>query len=355
MVEPGAFTLVGRVRVEPNVVLAPMSGITDSTYRALVKELNPGAVGLVVSELVSIEAMARRDPRTHRRLRYLPGERPISIQFFGADPVRMAEAGAIAESLGADVIDVNCGCPAPKVVKKGGGAQLMREPVLLAAILRALGRALTIPYTVKIRAGWDDGSRNAVEVARLAEGEGASMVAVHGRTRAQLYTGVCDWELIARVKRAVKIPVVGSGDIAGAEQAMERLRTSEVDGVMIGRASLGNPWIFREVAALRAGLPPPAVGAAERLRAVGGLIGRLSAELPAGSILGRARGLACRMVKNVRGGAVLREALSRAPSIEAMRELIERAATRAGDEPACVAALGSTARSRGVDPAGIGS
>lgn len=323
---PAGFTIGGRVRVEPNLVLAPMSGITDSAFRALVKELNPGAVGLVVTELISIEALARHDLRTHRMLRYRPHERPLSIQLFGSDPVRMAEAAAIAQDLGADVIDVNCGCPAPKIVKKGGGAELMRRPDVLATILRALGRVLTIPYTVKLRAGWDDGSRNAVEVARMAEGEGAAMIAVHGRTRAQLYSGAPDWDLTARVKQAVRVPVLGSGDIETAAQAIERLCTSGVDGIMIGRATLGHPWIFREVAALRAGLPPPPVTLDERLGAVDMLLTRLEAELPPGSALGRARGLACRMVKHVRGSAALREALTRAPSLAAMRALLAAAA-----------------------------
>jgi nifR3 family TIM-barrel protein len=238
----------------------------------------------------------------------------------------MAEAAAIAEGLGADVIDVNCGCPVPKVVKKGGGAELMRQGPTLAAILGALRRVLSIPYTVKIRAGWDESSRNAVEVARLAEGEGAAMIAVHGRTRAQLYAGRSDWELIAAVKRAVRVPVVGSGDIEHASDALERLRTTGVDGVMIGRATLGHPWIFREIAALRAGVTPPPVTLGERLAAIDMLLARLAADLPPESALGRARGLACRMIKFVRGGAVLREALTRAPSIAAMRGLLADAA-----------------------------
>jgi nifR3 family TIM-barrel protein len=322
---PASFS-IGPVRVEPNLVLAPMSGITDSAYRALVKETNPGAVGLVVTELISIEALARHDLRTHRMLRYLPHERPLSIQLFGAEPARMAEAAAIAQDLGADVIDVNCGCPAPKVTRKGGGAGLMREPDVLQAILRALGRTLTIPYTVKLRAGWDASSINAVEVARMAEGEGVSMITVHGRTRQQLYTGSPDWELTAAVKRAVRVPVVGSGDVTSAAQALSRLASSGVDGVMIGRGTLGNPWIFREIAALRGGTTPPVVTPRERFAAIATLITRLEAELPPPSAIGRARGLACRMVKHVRGGAALRELLCRAPSIAAMRDLLARAA-----------------------------
>ncbi len=318
---------VRSVRVDPNVVLAPMSGITDTVFRGFVKALNPGSVGLVVTELISIEALARGNVRTRDMLRYRQAERPLAMQLFGADPARMAEAALIAEELGADVIDVNCGCPAPKVTRKGGGAELMRQPATLAAILRALRRVTTVPYTVKIRAGWDDGSRNAVEIARLAEGEGAAMIAVHGRTRAQLYAGVSDWALTARVKQAVAVPVVGSGDIATAAEALERLRASGVDGVMIGRAAISHPWIFREIAALRRGERVPLVTPAERCGAVDDLLVRLAEDRPPVAALGRARGLACRMLKSLRGGAALREAITRAPSIAALRELIARAAT----------------------------
>jgi nifR3 family TIM-barrel protein len=328
---------IGPLRIAPNLVLAPMSGITDSAYRSLVKELNPGAVGLVVTELISVEALARHNLRTHQMLRYRPHERPLSIQLFGAEPARMAEAAAIAEDLGADVIDLNCGCPAPKVTKKGGGAQLMRDPALLATIVRALRRAVRVPVTVKIRAGWDAGSRNAVEVARLAEGEGAAMIAVHGRTREQLYTGEPDWRLTAAVKEAVRVPVLGSGDVVTAAQALARLRETGVDGVMIGRGSLGHPWIFREIAALQRGAVPPVPSTAERLDAVVRLLTRLEEDLPPGSALGRARGLACRMIKHVRGGAHLRERLVRAPSVAAMRALLGDAAESSTFEDAAPA------------------
>jgi len=333
VVPPPTGFMVGPVRVEPNVILAPMSGITDSAYRSVVKDLNPGAVGLVVTEFVSIEALARQNLRTHRMLRYLPRERPLSIQLFGASPARMAEAALIAQDLGADIVDVNCGCPVPKVVRKGGGAELMRQPAILADVFRALRRTLAIPYTVKIRAGWDDQSRNAVEIARMAEGEGVAMIAVHGRTRQQLYTGRSDWEIIAAVKRAVRVPVVGSGDIEHAADAVQRLATTGVDGVMIGRGSLGHPWIFREIATLRAGGSPAPVGLAERVAAIDLLLGRLAGDLPPESAIGRARGLACRMIKFVRGGAAIREALTRAPSIDAMRALLAAAVVEAEAAP----------------------
>ncbi len=313
---------IGSVVVAPNVVLAPMSGITDSAYRSIVKEQNPGAVGLVVTELVSIEALTRQNLRTKNMMRFRDLERPISIQLFGADPGRMADSARMAQDLGADVVDVNCGCPAPKVTKRGGGAELMRRPNVLQDILQALRRTLTIPFTVKIRAGWDDGSRNAVEVARMAEGEGVQAIAVHGRTRTQLYTGEADWDLVARVKQAVQVPVIGIGDITTAAGALTRLREAGVDGVMVGRATLAHPWIFREIDALQRGLPIVPVTVSERFGAVDRLIQRLEAELPPTAALGRSRGLACRMVKHLRGGAELRVALTRAPTTTAMREIL---------------------------------
>jgi nifR3 family TIM-barrel protein len=302
-----------------------MSGITDSSYRSLVKELNPGAVGLVVTELISIEALTRQNLRTRGMLHYRPAEQPLSIQLFGADPDRMADAARMAQDLGADIIDVNCGCPAPKVTKKGGGAELMRKIPVLQEILQALRHVLTIPFTVKIRAGWDESSRNAVAVAHMAEGEGVQAITVHGRTRTQLYSGEPDWELVAQVKQAVRVPVIGSGDIITAAGALQRLAASGVDGVMVGRATLANPWIFREIDALQRGLLVPAITPTERFSAIDRLIARLEEELPAGAALGRSRGLACRMVKHLRGGAELRAALTRAPSTAAMRELLAAA------------------------------
>jgi tRNA-dihydrouridine synthase len=203
----------------------------------------------------------------------------------------------------------------------------MRQTAVLQEILAGLRRVLTIPFTVKIRAGWDEGSRNAVEVARMAEGEGVSAIAVHGRTRTQLYTGEADWELVARVKQAVRVPVIGSGDVTTAAGALDRLATTGVDGLMVGRATLAHPWIFREIDALQRGLPIPPIAPAERCAAVDRLIARLAEDLPPSAALGRARGLACRMVKHLRGGAELRHALTRAPSTTAMREILAAAGT----------------------------
>ncbi|HVN86331.1 MAG TPA: tRNA dihydrouridine synthase DusB [Candidatus Binatia bacterium] len=318
---------VGAVRVSPNAILAPMSGITDSVFRRAVKEANPGAVGLVVTELISIEALSRRDEKSLRMLRSAAIEQPLSIQLFGADPDRMAEAARLAADCGAAVIDINCGCPVPKVVKRGGGAELMRQSTVLAKMLRAIRRAVALPVTVKIRAGWDESLRNAVEVARMVQAEGAAMVAVHGRTRVQLYSGVSDWNLIAAVKAAVRIPVVGSGDIDSAHTALRRMHETGVDGVMIGRGALTNPWMFQQLAALRAGrvVTPPAEREVWQL--IANLIERLASEVHPAAALGRGRGLVCRMTRGLPYSAALREMITRAPSLDAMLQLVrERAA-----------------------------
>lgn len=323
---------VGTVRIAPNVVLAPMSGITDSIFRRAVKEANPNAVGLVVTELISIEALSRREEKSLRMLEGAAVEHPLSIQLFGSDPARMAEAARVAVDRGADIIDINCGCPVPKVVKRGGGAELMRQAARLGEMVRAIGRAVSVPVTVKIRAGWDDGSRNAVEIARVVEGEGAAMVAIHGRTRLQLYAGACDWDLIAQVKTSVRIPVVGSGDIDSAATAWRRLRETGVDGVMIGRGALTNPWMFQQLADLRAGLPvtPPAEGEVWRL--ITNLIERIAREIHPKVALGRGRGLVCRMTRGLPYSAALRETVTRAPSLEAMLDLLRIRCAQTGGE-----------------------
>ena len=309
---------IGRVRIAPNIVLAPMSGITDLAFRRVIKEANPGAVGLVVSELISVEALSRDRRKSLRILRSAASEQPLSIQLFGWEPERMAEAARVAVDHGAAIVDINCGCPVPKVVKRGGGAELMRQADRLRLALHAVRRAVSVPVTVKIRAGWDDSSRNAVEIARMLEAEGAAMVAIHGRTRRQLYSGQCDWELIRAVKESVRIPVVGSGDIDCAASALARLQESGVDGVMIGRASLGNPWIFRQIAMLRAGRPVMPPQSSEARALLIRMIEYLVADVPPKAAIGRARGLAARMTKGVCGGPALRDAVTRAPTIEAL-------------------------------------
>jgi tRNA-dihydrouridine synthase B len=245
-------------------VLAPMAGMTDTAFRRLVKR--QGGCGLVVSEMVSSEAIIRGIDRTLEYAEFTEEERPVSIQIFGGDPDHMAEAARIVERLGADVVDINMGCPVPKIAKNNAGCSLMREPEQAAAIVAAMAKAVRIPVTVKMRAGWNEHEINAPELAKRVEAAGAAAVAVHGRTAAQQYHGHADWDLIARVAASVSIPVFGSGDLIEPAQMIERLAQSPVAGVLVGRGILRNPWLFAQAEDLRAGRPPRAVTRDERGR-----------------------------------------------------------------------------------------
>jgi len=237
---------IRQVAVNPGLVLAPMSGVTCSAFRQLIKELNPGAVGLLVSEFISVEGLTREGRRSLEMMRFAEMERPIGIQIFGYDIKRMRDAAVMVEQAGADIVDINCGCPAPKVVRRGGGCELMRQPLHLGAMLREVRSAVSIPLTIKMRSGWDDGSRNAPEIARIAEQEGVEAVTVHGRTRAALYRGTADYEIVQRVIDSVSIPVCGSGDVVDAASASERLGSGVV-GLYVGRAAIHNPLVFTDI------------------------------------------------------------------------------------------------------------
>jgi nifR3 family TIM-barrel protein len=223
-----------------------MSGVTTRAFRRLIKELNPGCVGLVVSEFVSVEGMTRGSRRTLEMMRFSEEERPYCVQIFGYDITRMRDAAMMVQDLGADMVDINCGCPAPKVVKRGGGCELMRQPDHLREIIQAVRKAVSIPLTLKIRSGWDESSRNALEIARMAQSEGIEALAIHGRTRAQLYRGMADWDVVREVAEHISIPVLGSGDVVDQASAHERLQ-GKVAGLFIGRASMWNPLVFSEI------------------------------------------------------------------------------------------------------------
>jgi nifR3 family TIM-barrel protein len=223
-----------------------MSGVTTRPFRRLIKELNPGAVGLVVSEFVSVEGMTRGSKRTLEMMKFSEDERPYCVQIFGYDVDRMRDAALMVQDIGADMVDINCGCPAPKVVKRGGGCELMRQPDHLQKIIKEVRKAVSMPLTLKIRAGWDEGSRNALDVAKMAESEGIEALAIHGRTRAQLYRGSADWNIVEEVADALSIPVLGSGDVVDRASAEERMR-GKIAGLFIGRASMWNPLVFSEI------------------------------------------------------------------------------------------------------------
>ncbi len=245
---------IGRVTLDHPVALAPMAGMTDTAFRRLVKR--QGGCGLVVTEMVSSEGLVRGIDRTLEYAEYTEEERPVSIQIFGGDPAKMAEAARIVEGMGADVVDVNMGCPVPKIAKHNAGCSLMREPAHAASIIRAMVDAVHIPVTVKMRAGWNDQEINAPDLAKRVEDAGASAIAVHGRTAAQSYSGESDWSLIGRVAQGVGIPVFGSGDCVEPEQVTRRLRQDGVSGVLVGRGALRNPWIFSQAAESAAGRLP---------------------------------------------------------------------------------------------------
>jgi len=252
---------IGSVELASPFVVAPMAGMTDSAFRRLVKR--HGGCGLVVTEMVSSEGLVRGIDRTLEYAEYTEEERPVSIQIFGGDPRKMADAAQIVQGMGADIVDVNMGCPVPKIAKHNAGCSLMREPEHAATVIDAMARAVTIPVTVKMRAGWNDRSRNAPELARRVQDAGAAAVTIHGRTAEQSYTGSADWDLVSGVARDLAIPVLGSGDCVEPSQIVDRLRCG-VSGVLVGRGVLRNPWILSQAADLAAGRSPREVTLIER-------------------------------------------------------------------------------------------
>lgn len=235
---------IGNVTLENNIILAPMAGVTDLPFRLLCKE--QGA-GLICMEMVSAKAIMYQNKNTESLLEIHPDEIPVSLQLFGSDPDIISEMAKRIEERPFAILDINMGCPVPKVVNNGEGSALMKNPALVEAIVAKTVKAIHKPVTVKIRKGFDDDHVNAVEIAKAAEAAGASAVAVHGRTREQFYAGTADWEIIAKVKEALSIPVIGNGDVTDGESACRLMEETGCDGVMIGRAARGNPWIFREI------------------------------------------------------------------------------------------------------------
>lgn len=308
---------IGGVRIASRLVMAPMAGYTNLPFRTLVKA---HGAGMVATEMVSSQALVRRHRKTYDLMRNDAAEKPVSIQLFGADPAQMGEAAAMVEEAGADIVDLNCGCPVKKITKNQAGSSLLRYPERAHEIVSAMVRAVRIPVTVKMRTGWDTVENSPAEVfAKAVEDAGAKAITVHGRTREAMFSGVVDLEAIARVKRAVKVPVLGNGSILSPRDAIAMIRSTGVDALMIGRGAIGNPWIFsRLLHWLKTGELPPPPGLLDKRNMTLRHLGLLR------EVLGeRLAAFHCRKhlpayTKGLRGGSVLRERVNRMEDMDAI-------------------------------------
>ena len=235
---------IGNIQLDNKVFLSPMAGVTDLPFRLICKEKG---CGMLYTEMINAKALCYDDENTKRMLKIEDEEHPIAVQIFGSDPEFMGKAAAIMNEYPNEILDINMGCPAPKVVKNGDGSALMRNPKLAAEVLSSVVKNSKKPVTLKIRKGWDDNSVNAVEIAKIAEECGISALAIHGRTREQFYSGKADWDIIAKIKQSINIPVIGNGDVFEVQDAVNMLEKTKCDAIMIGRGAQGNPWIFKRI------------------------------------------------------------------------------------------------------------
>lgn len=307
------------VEFENNVFLAPMAGIADRAFRELC--INYGA-GYTVSEMVSSKGLTMGDKKSSELLTLGEIENPAGVQIFGDDPEIMAQAAKMCIKYHPNIIDINMGCPAPKIAMNGGGASLMKNPLLAGEIIKAVSKAVDIPVTVKIRKGWDDENITAVELAKIAEKNGAAAITVHGRTRMQMYSGKVDYNIIAKVKKAVDIPVIANGDIVDEQSAAIMFEKTNCDAIMIGRGALGNPWIFRRINAyLNECRVLPDVSINEKMVVMLKHIQKIIEYKGEYTAMREARHHAAYYTKGIRGGAALRKEISTFEHFEQLEEL----------------------------------
>jgi tRNA-dihydrouridine synthase B len=307
------------VEINPPLVLSPMAGVTDISFRRLLKRR--GGIGLTVSEFISVEGLTRNNPKSKRQMRFFEEERPFAVQIFGGQSERMRMAAEMAEEVGADILDINCGCPAPKVVKHGGGSGLLRDYNRLEGILKEIKKAIRIPLTIKIRAGFYDHTINAVETAKLAEACGVEHIALHGRTKEQGYRGRANWDLVRQIKETVSVPVSGSGDVVSVEDALARWRETNCDGILIGRGAMANPWIFRQVEDALAGRKIFQPTLEDKRAALLEYFEMLREDMPEIPAIGKMKQLAGQFTRGLQGGALFRTSIYHSHSVT---EILDR-------------------------------
>ncbi|MCL2376003.1 MAG: tRNA dihydrouridine synthase DusB [Defluviitaleaceae bacterium] len=311
---------IGNVTLSNPLVMAPMAGITDLTWRKICRQFG---AGLVVTEMVSAKAMSFGNDKTQGLLATEDCEKPVSAQIFGSDPIVMGQMAASLNNSNFDIIDINMGCPAPKIVKNGDGSALMRDSALIGQIVKSIVRVSTKPVTAKIRLGYDYANRNYLEVAKVIEDSGAAAITVHGRTRPQMYSGIADWDAIGEVKNAVSIPVIGNGDVDSPEIARRRLDEAGVDAVMIGRAACGNPWLFRRCAHyLATGELLPEPTATERIEMALEHARELIAQKGEFIALREMRKHIAWYIKGIRGATATRDTINRCEDFKDIEEIL---------------------------------
>ena len=309
------------VRVDPPLVLAPLAGHTDRAFRALVKRL--GGCGLVVTEMVSSEGLTRGSKASREIASVTESERPVGVQVFGTDPHRLADSAAMVEELGANLIDVNMGCPVPKVTRLGAGAALMRDIGRVTQVISQMVKSAGIPVTAKIRSGWDHDSINAREVALALEDAGAAAITIHPRCRSEHHRGRAAWRVIRDVKEAVKVPVIGNGDVRSAEDAKAMMAETGADGIMVGRGALENPWVFRQIRDELAGRGVWQPTTNDYREAIGFFTESLAEYLPEKLVVNRVKALVGWISKGLPRGGALRKNVYASKSLPEVREVFD--------------------------------